>query len=196
MSPDAKNSNMEKQFSNVFVFKWSSGLSGRISSLKGWSGIGRGFPRKWWSPHPWRWPRSDWMWHSGHQSGWQRWCLFLDWTWWSWRFFPTLMFLYILLNTCSKDTKFYSYKDNKVLFWKEFFSRFRHFKFWTEISLRSRPIQWGVTRCHVFVKTSKQTHRKLDWNRKFWSEIWSIRSKLLLMLLFMFVWRNLHHLSE
>jgi len=25
-----------------------------MSLLKEWSGIGPGFPGKWWSPHPWR----------------------------------------------------------------------------------------------------------------------------------------------
>lgn len=104
--------------------------------------------------------------------------------------------LYISLNTWSEDTGVYIYKNKKVLFWKEFFSSFRHFKFWAETSLRSRPTQWGVTHFHVFVNTSKQTNRKSCWNRKFWSVIWSIKSKLLFMLLFMFVWRNLHHLSE
>lgn len=29
-------------------------FSGKISSLEGLSGIGRGFPGKWWDQHPWR----------------------------------------------------------------------------------------------------------------------------------------------
>lgn len=42
---------------------------------------------------------------------------------------------------------------------------------------------------------NKQT-KKSGWNRKFWSEIWSIENKRLFMLLYVFIWRNLHHLSE
>lgn len=66
--------------------------------------------------------------------------------------------LYISLNTCSKDTEFYTYRNNKVLFWKEFFYSFRPCKFWTGSSLRSTPAQGGVTCFHVFVNTSKQTN--------------------------------------
>lgn len=41
-----------------------------------------------------------------------------------------------------------------------------------------------------------QQTKKSGWNRKFWSEIWSIENKRLFMLLYVFIWRNLHHLSE
>lgn len=47
----------------------------------------------------------------------------------------------------------------------------------------------------LWILPNKQT-KKSGWNRKFWSGIWSIKSKLLFILLFMFAWRNLHHLFE
>lgn len=36
---------------------------GGMSSRKGWSGLGRGCPRRWWTPHAWRCPRNGWRWH-------------------------------------------------------------------------------------------------------------------------------------
>ncbi|XP_058278993.1 acetyl-CoA carboxylase 1 isoform X7 [Hirundo rustica] len=42
------------------VCLYPSVTSGGISPWKGWSGTGRGR-----SPHPWRCPGKDWMWHSG-----------------------------------------------------------------------------------------------------------------------------------
>ena len=38
-------------------------ISGKISLLKEWPGIGPGCPGQWGSPHPWRGPKTVWMWH-------------------------------------------------------------------------------------------------------------------------------------
>lgn len=35
----------------------------KISSPEEWWGIGTGCLGKWWSHHPWRCPRKEWMWH-------------------------------------------------------------------------------------------------------------------------------------
>lgn len=47
----------------------------------------KGQPRRWWSPHPWRCSRNEWMWHSVPWSGWQ-WSV-KGWTWWPQMSFPT-----------------------------------------------------------------------------------------------------------
>lgn len=44
---------------------WNLGCSGKISSWKRLLSIGKGCPGEWWSPHPWRYSRKDWMWCSG-----------------------------------------------------------------------------------------------------------------------------------
>ena len=40
-------------------------ILGKISFLKEWSGLGPGCPEQWWSPHPWRGSKTEWMWPLG-----------------------------------------------------------------------------------------------------------------------------------
>jgi len=40
-------------------------VSGKISSLNEWSDIGKGYPGKWLSHHPWRCSKNIQIWHLG-----------------------------------------------------------------------------------------------------------------------------------
>lgn len=40
-------------------------MLGNISPLKGWSGIGVGWPGQWWNHHPWKHSNDVWMWRLG-----------------------------------------------------------------------------------------------------------------------------------
>jgi len=43
----------------------SDWVSGKMSLLTEWSGLGPGCPGQGWSPHPWGSSKTMWMWHLG-----------------------------------------------------------------------------------------------------------------------------------